>query len=66
MRLFNTPSLAHIVFSNCVGPAVLADKDAVHRDVARLENAANGHPRRSGRRAVLRVQGDPAEITRSG
>ena len=45
MRLFNTPSMAHIVFSNCVGPAVLADKDAVHRDVARLEKALNGHPR---------------------
>ena len=45
MRLFNTPSMAHIVFSNCVGPAELADKDAVHRDIARLEKALNGHPR---------------------
>src|SRR5437764_2445263 len=39
MRLFNTPSMAHIVFSNCVGPVELADKDAVHRDVERLAQA---------------------------
>ena len=39
MRLFNTPSMAHIVFSNCVGPVELSDKDAVHRDIARLKNA---------------------------
>ncbi len=44
MRLFNTPSMAHIVFSNCVGPAELTDRDAVHRDIARLERALNGHP----------------------
>ena len=34
MRLFNTPAMAHLVFSNCVGPAELADRDAVHQDVA--------------------------------
>jgi 5-methyltetrahydropteroyltriglutamate--homocysteine methyltransferase len=39
MRLFNTPSMAHIVFSNCVGPVELADKDAVHRDIERLTRA---------------------------
>ena len=39
MRLFNTPAMAHLVFSNCVGPAKLKDKDAVHRDIARLERA---------------------------
>jgi 5-methyltetrahydropteroyltriglutamate--homocysteine methyltransferase len=39
MRLFNTPSMAHIVFSNCVGPVELTDKDAVHRDIARLKKA---------------------------
>jgi 5-methyltetrahydropteroyltriglutamate--homocysteine methyltransferase len=39
MRLFNTPSMAHIVFSNCVGPVELSDKDAVHRDIARLKAA---------------------------
>src|ERR1700759_2024047 len=39
MRLFNTPSMAHIVFSNCVGPVELSDKDAVHRDIARLQKA---------------------------
>src|SRR5689334_15431679 len=39
MRLFNTPSMAHLVFSNCVGPVELADKDAVHKDIARLKKA---------------------------
>ncbi len=39
MRLFNTPSMAHIVFSNCVGPVELTDKEAVHRDIARLKRA---------------------------
>jgi len=39
MRLFNTPAMAHLVFSNCVGPAVLKDKDAVVRDVDRLKRA---------------------------
>jgi 5-methyltetrahydropteroyltriglutamate--homocysteine methyltransferase len=44
MRLFNTPSMAHIVFSNCVGPVELSDKAAVHRDVERLTRALDGHP----------------------
>jgi 5-methyltetrahydropteroyltriglutamate--homocysteine methyltransferase len=39
MRLFNTPAMAHLVFSNCVGPAELKDKDAVVRDVDRLKRA---------------------------
>ncbi|MFL5862764.1 MAG: cobalamin-independent methionine synthase II family protein [Solirubrobacteraceae bacterium] len=39
MRLFNTPSMAHVVFSNCVGPVELSDKDAVHQDIARLKKA---------------------------
>ena len=39
MRLFNTPSMAHVVFSNCVGDVELKDKDAVDHDVARLKNA---------------------------
>jgi 5-methyltetrahydropteroyltriglutamate--homocysteine methyltransferase len=39
MRLFNTPAMAHLVFSNCVGPAELKDKDAVVRDVERLKRA---------------------------
>ena len=42
MRLFNTPAMAHLVFSNCVGPAELEDKAAVHRDVDRLTAALNG------------------------
>ena len=39
MRLFATPSMAHVVFSNCVGPVELKDKDAVHKDIARLKGA---------------------------
>jgi 5-methyltetrahydropteroyltriglutamate--homocysteine methyltransferase len=39
MRLFNTPSMAHVVFSNCVGPVELSDKKAVHGDIARLKRA---------------------------
>jgi 5-methyltetrahydropteroyltriglutamate--homocysteine methyltransferase len=45
MRLFNTPSMAHIVFSNCVGPVELADRDAVNDDVDRLKRAlGDGDP----------------------
>jgi 5-methyltetrahydropteroyltriglutamate--homocysteine methyltransferase len=39
MRLFNTPAMAHLVFSNCVGPAELKDKEAVAHDVDRLKRA---------------------------
>jgi 5-methyltetrahydropteroyltriglutamate--homocysteine methyltransferase len=39
MRLFATDSMAHVVFSNCVGPVELKDKDAVHKDIERLKNA---------------------------
>ena len=39
MRLFATHSMAHVVFSNCVGPAELTDKEAVHADIARLKQA---------------------------
>jgi 5-methyltetrahydropteroyltriglutamate--homocysteine methyltransferase len=39
MRLFNTPSMAHIVFANCVGPVELTDRASVDRDVARLRRA---------------------------
>jgi 5-methyltetrahydropteroyltriglutamate--homocysteine methyltransferase len=39
MKLFATDSMAHVVFSNCVGPAVLEDKEAVNKDVARLKAA---------------------------
>ncbi len=42
MRLFNTPAMAHLVFSNCVGPVELKDRDAVHRDVERFKRALNG------------------------
>jgi 5-methyltetrahydropteroyltriglutamate--homocysteine methyltransferase len=39
MRLFNTPTMAHVVFSNCVAPVELTDTDAVHQDIARLKKA---------------------------
>ena len=45
MRLFNTPSMAHVVFSNCVAPVELADRDAVHRDIERLQRGLDCHPR---------------------
>jgi 5-methyltetrahydropteroyltriglutamate--homocysteine methyltransferase len=39
MKLFATPSMAHLVFSNCVGPVELTDKDAVHQDIERFKGA---------------------------
>jgi len=42
MRLFNTPTMAHVIFSNCTGPVVLRDKEAVHKDIERLTNALDG------------------------
>ncbi|MGZ4199495.1 MAG: epoxyalkane--coenzyme M transferase, partial [Thermoleophilia bacterium] len=42
MRLFNTPTMAHVIFSNCTGPVVLRDKDAVHKDIERLKSALDG------------------------
>jgi 5-methyltetrahydropteroyltriglutamate--homocysteine methyltransferase len=45
MRLFNTPAMAHLVFSNCVGPVELVDKAAVDGDIERLTRAlAGGDP----------------------
>src|SRR6516164_5254825 len=42
MRLFNTPSMAHIVFSNCVGPVEMTNKEAVRKDIERLKSALGG------------------------
>lgn len=42
MKLFATDSMAHVVFSNCVGPVELTDRDAVHKDIARLKSALGG------------------------
>jgi 5-methyltetrahydropteroyltriglutamate--homocysteine methyltransferase len=42
MRLFNTPTMAHVVFSNCVGPVEMTDKEAVQKDIDRLKKALNG------------------------
>jgi 5-methyltetrahydropteroyltriglutamate--homocysteine methyltransferase len=44
MRLFNTPTMAHVIFSNCVGPVELTDKEAVHKDIERLKAALGGDP----------------------
>ncbi|HTX13535.1 MAG TPA: cobalamin-independent methionine synthase II family protein [Solirubrobacteraceae bacterium] len=39
MRLFATPSMAHLIFANCVGPVELSDKQAVQRDIERFKGA---------------------------
>jgi 5-methyltetrahydropteroyltriglutamate--homocysteine methyltransferase len=39
MKLFATASMAHLIFSNCVGPVELSDKDAVVRDIERFKQA---------------------------
>jgi 5-methyltetrahydropteroyltriglutamate--homocysteine methyltransferase len=48
MRLFANPQTAHLGFSNCVGPVELADKDAVHRDIARFKRALGDSDPSSG------------------
>jgi len=48
MKLFATPSMAHLIFSNCVGPVELTDKDAVHRDIARFKHALGDSDPSSG------------------
>jgi 5-methyltetrahydropteroyltriglutamate--homocysteine methyltransferase len=47
MRLFATDAMAHIVFSNCVGPVELTDKDAILGDLARLKAAIGDAPTES-------------------
>jgi 5-methyltetrahydropteroyltriglutamate--homocysteine methyltransferase len=42
MRLFATPSMAHLIFANCIGPVELSDKQAVHRDIERFKGALDG------------------------
>jgi 5-methyltetrahydropteroyltriglutamate--homocysteine methyltransferase len=44
MRLFATDSMAHVVFSNCVGPVELTDGESIHRDIANLKAALGGTP----------------------
>jgi 5-methyltetrahydropteroyltriglutamate--homocysteine methyltransferase len=39
MRLFATDSMAHVTFSNCVGPVTLTDGDSIHRDIANFKAA---------------------------
>ncbi len=47
MRLFATPAMAHIVFSNCVGPVAAKDPDAEQVEVDRLSKALGDLPRSS-------------------
>ena len=44
MRLFATPSMAHVVFSNCVGPVEMTDRESVHRDIERLKRGLGERP----------------------
>jgi 5-methyltetrahydropteroyltriglutamate--homocysteine methyltransferase len=44
MRLFATDAMAHVVFSNCVGPVTLTEKQAIHRDIDNLKAALGGAP----------------------
>jgi 5-methyltetrahydropteroyltriglutamate--homocysteine methyltransferase len=44
MRLFATDAMAHIIFSNCVGPVELKDKEAIHEDIDRLKKALGDDP----------------------
>src|SRR4051795_5540732 len=44
MRLFNTPAMAHLVFSNCVDEVTVKDPDAVHRDIDRFKRALGDTP----------------------
>jgi 5-methyltetrahydropteroyltriglutamate--homocysteine methyltransferase len=42
MRLFATPAMAHLVFSNCVGPVVYTGREALDADIRRLTGALEG------------------------
>ncbi len=44
MRLFNTPAMAHLVFSNCTGPVEVRDPNAVTEDVERLKRSLGDTP----------------------
>ena len=44
MRLFNTPAMAHVIFSNCVGPVTAKDPNAEQIEVDRLKSALDGLP----------------------
>ena len=44
MRLFATPAMAHLVFSNCVDEVTVKDPDAVQRDIDRLKKALGDTP----------------------
>lgn len=39
MRLFATDSMAHVIFSNCVGPVEPTNKGAIQEDLRRLKEA---------------------------
>jgi 5-methyltetrahydropteroyltriglutamate--homocysteine methyltransferase len=48
MRLFATDSMAHVTFSNCVGPVKLTDGESIHRDIANFKAALGGTPDAGG------------------
>jgi 5-methyltetrahydropteroyltriglutamate--homocysteine methyltransferase len=45
MRLFATPAMAHLVFSNCVGPVAYTGAQALDADIRRLGDALDGAER---------------------
>jgi 5-methyltetrahydropteroyltriglutamate--homocysteine methyltransferase len=44
MRLFATPAMAHVIFSNCVGEVTAKDPNAEQVEVDRLKNSLDGLP----------------------
>jgi 5-methyltetrahydropteroyltriglutamate--homocysteine methyltransferase len=44
MRLFATDAMAHVLFSNCVGPVELTDKESILRDIENFKAALGDTP----------------------
>jgi 5-methyltetrahydropteroyltriglutamate--homocysteine methyltransferase len=44
MRLFATDAMAHVVFSNCVGPVELTDRESIVRDIENFKAALGDTP----------------------
>jgi 5-methyltetrahydropteroyltriglutamate--homocysteine methyltransferase len=42
MRLFATDAMAHVLFSNCVGPVELTDRESILRDLENFKAALGG------------------------
>jgi 5-methyltetrahydropteroyltriglutamate--homocysteine methyltransferase len=54
VRLFATDAMAHIVFSNCVGPVELKNETAVVEEAERLKRAVGDAPPDSAFMAAIR------------